>query len=147
MMWRSVQPALRTAAATCWKRPLSNTAALRRTPAGSTRRIRSTRTALARPRLSQGAGPVPPPAGAAGRPRNGVAVVVLVGQRQGQQPGPVVSDHQHRTILALRVLLFKGYPGRDDLAGGSHFAVPDAPLVPDRGNFVEVTRICPPGWP
>ena len=60
--------------------------------------------------LVPGAGSDVRPLTAGASPRNGVAVVVLAGQRQGQQPGPVMSDHRHRAILALTVVLFKKAP-------------------------------------
>ena len=72
----------------------------------------------------------------------GVVVMVLAGQRQGQQPGSVVPDHQHRAVLALTVVLLERHPGPDDLAGVGHVAVPRVGRIGDLGDPQEVTRVC-----
>src|SRR5215207_2112276 len=46
--------------------------------------------------------------------RGGIAVMVLAGQDQGQQPRPARADHQHRAVLPPVVILLEGDPGPDD---------------------------------
>jgi len=128
--------------ATWLNRLSSRTAPMRRTPAGSTRRIRSSRTSLSRPWRSQGPDPMSvqrrPARASFPRSRS----VVLAGQRQGQQPMAVMPDNQHRAVLAPGVVLLERHPGPDDLPGVGDVAVSRVGLVADLGGPPEVTRVC-----
>jgi hypothetical protein len=92
-----------------------------------------------------GAGADVRPLAAGARLMYGIVGVVLAGQRQGQQPGSVVSDHQYRPILALMVVLLERHPRPDDLARVGHLTAAGVALVADRRGPVEVARVCPGG--
>ena len=69
----------------------------------------------------------------------GIAVVVLAGELQREQPLFVVTNDEHGAILALRVVFFIRHPRPHDLAGVG-FAV-EVGGVLDAGSAAKIPRI------
>ena len=72
---------------------------------------------------------------------------MFAGQRQGEQPGPVARDDQHRAIPALSVVLLEEHPGPDDLAGAGSVTPAGVARVRDGGRPEQVSGIRLSGWP